>query len=74
MAVVITPIDSTLRIKTKTGTLESGADQIRSVSLSGVDRNADAQLLMDVTNAIGGLIAAPVVGVLRIDENAVVSE
>ena len=74
MTAVITPIDSKLQIKTTVGTLASGADKVKSVSLKGIDASADGQLLLDVSNAIGGVITAPVVKIVRVDEKLVSAE
>ena len=74
MAAVITLTDSKLQIKTREGTLASGADKISSISLKGIDENAGGQLLLDVAGAIGGVITAPVVKVVRVDENLVAAE
>ncbi len=60
-----------LQIKTKTGTLSSGADAVKSISLKGANQAADAQTLMDMTNAIASVISTPVLEVLRVDENLV---
>ena len=74
MTAVITPIDSKLQIKTRVGTLSSGADKIKSISLDGIDESADGQLLLDVAGAIAGVITAPVVKIVRVDEKLVAAE
>ncbi len=63
-----------LQIKTKAGTLSSGADSVKSISLKGANQAAEAQLLLDVSDALAELITTPVLEVLRVDENLVSAE
>lgn len=74
MSAIITPIGSTLQVKTKVGTLSSGADKIRSISFSGIDESANGQLLLDVSAAIAGVIDAPVIKNERVDRKLITAE
>ncbi len=71
MAASIELLSSKMQIRTKVGTLDGGRDKVKSVTLTGIDQSAEAQTLLDVSGAIGGVIAAPVIDVRRIDENLV---
>ncbi len=63
-----------LQIRTKTGTLTSGADAVKSISLTGISQEAEAQNLLDVSDALGSVISTPVIEVLRVDENLVYAD
>ena len=67
----IIPMNSKLQIRCKAGTLSSGADQIKSVTLAGVSRSAEAAALAGVSSAVAGLIDWPVVETLRVDTSVV---
>ncbi|BDF78068.1 DUF1659 domain-containing protein [Pyramidobacter piscolens] len=74
MAAQIVLANCKLRIKTKAGTLENGADKVKSISLTGIREGAEGQSLLDVAGAIGTVISNPVLEVLRVDENVVSAE
>jgi hypothetical protein len=70
----ITLKDCRLQVRTKAGTLASGKDKVKSISLKGVSHEAEAQKLLDVSNAFGAVIKNPVLEVVRVDENLVSAE
>lgn len=74
MAAQIVLANCKLRIKTKAGTLENGADKVKSISLTGIREGAEGQPLLDVADAIGTVISNLVLEVLRVDENVVSAE
>ncbi len=71
MAATIELQSCKLQIRTKAGTLDSGKDKVKSITLAGVSDEASAATLLGVSGAIGSVIANPVLNVYRIDENLV---
>ncbi len=63
-----------LQIRTKTGTLASGADSVKSISLKGANQTAEAATVLALSDAIASVISTPVIEVLRVDENLVSDE
>ena len=63
-----------MQIKTKAGTLDSGKDKVKSYTLADVSESAAAQLLLDVSAAVGSVIANPVLETYRIDQRLVSAE
>ena len=61
-----------MQIKTKAGTLDSGRDKVKSITLSGVSSTAEAQTLLDVSGAIGAVISYPVLETYRVDERLII--
>lgn len=71
MAATIELTNCKLQIRTKAGTLPSGKDKVRSVTLAGIDQSAEAQLLLDISGAVGTLVTNPVLETYRIDASLV---
>ncbi len=64
-----------LQIKTKAGSTSSGADSIKTYTFGGANTAADAETILEVSDAIGSVISTPVLEVLRVDKyEAVESE
>ena len=59
MAAQMELVNCKMQIKTQAGTLDSGKPRVKSYTLAGVDENAGAQLLLDVSGAVGSVIANP---------------
>lgn len=74
MAATTELLNCKLQIKTQAGTLESGKPRVKSYTLDGVDEDAGAQLLLDVSDAIGSVIANPVLESYRVDTRLVSDE
>lgn len=56
-----------MQVRTRAGTLDSGRDKVKSYTLDGISESANAQLLLDVSGAIGSVIANPVLETNRVD-------
>lgn len=74
MAAQMELVNCKMQIKTQAGTLESGKPRVKSYTLAGVDEDAGAQLLLDVSDAVGSVIANPVLETYRIDSRLVSDE
>ncbi len=74
MAATIALKSCKMQIRTKTGTLTSGADAVKSISLTGIDQSAGADALLGVSDALASVISTPVIEVLRVDENLVYAD
>lgn len=70
----VTLKDCKLQIRTRAGLLAGGKDKIKSLSLKGINHEAEAQKLLDISNAFGTVIKNPVLEVLRVDENLISAE
>ncbi len=70
----ITLTGSKLQIRMQVGTLSSGKAQIQSLSLDGLDPQADGDSLMAVSDALASLVTTPVTEVLRVDTSTVTAE
>lgn len=73
MAATYELYDSKMQIKTKVGTLDSGRDKVATITLTGVSSTADAQKLLNVSGAIGSVIAAPVLEDWKVDSSLIKS-
>ena len=71
MAAQMELVNCKMQIKTQAGTLDSGKPRVKSYALAGVDENAGAQLLLDVSGAVGSVIANPVLETYRVDSRLV---
>ena len=71
MAAQMELVNCKMQIKTQAGTLDSGKPRVKSYILAGVDENAGAQLLLDVSGAVGSVIANPVLETYRVDSRLV---
>ena len=71
MAAQMELVNCKMQIKTQAGTLDSGKPRLKSYTLAGVDENAGAQLLLDVSCAVGSVIANPVLETYRVDSRLV---
>ncbi len=71
MAAQMELVNCKMQIKTQVGTLDSGKPRVKSYTLAGVDENAGAQLLLDVSGAVGSVIANPVLETYRVDSRLV---
>ncbi len=71
MAAQMELVNCKMQIKTQAGTLDSGKPRVKSYTLAGVDENAGAQLLLDVSGAVGSVIANPVIETYRVDSRLV---
>ena len=71
MAAQMELVNCKMQIKTQAGTLDSGKPRVKSYILAGVDENAGAQLLLDVSGAVGSVIANPVIETYRVDSRLV---
>lgn len=71
MAAQMELVNCKMQIKTQAGTLDSGKPRVKSYTLAGVDENAGAQLLLDVSGAVGSVIANPVIETYRVDTRLV---
>ena len=71
MAAQMELVNCKMQIKTQAGTLDSGKPRVKSYTLAGVDETAGAQLLLDVSGAVGSVIANPVLETYRIDSRLV---
>ena len=71
MAAQMELVNCKMQIKTQAGTLDSGKSRVKSYTLAGVDENAGAQLLLDVSGAVGSVIANPVIETYRVDSRLV---
>ena len=71
MAAQMELVNCKMQIKTQAGTLDSGKPRVKSYTLAGVDENAGAQLLLDVSGAVGSVIANPVLETYRFDSRLV---
>jgi hypothetical protein len=71
MAAQMELVNCKMQIKTQAGTLDSGKPRVKSYTLAGVDENAGAQLLLDVSGAVGSVIANPVLETYRVDSRLV---
>ncbi|MBC7324301.1 MAG: DUF1659 domain-containing protein [Moorella sp. (in: Bacteria)] len=69
MAVINTPLATTLRLQVQTGTGADGKPLYRVRSYSRVKPSASDQDVYDVAQAIGSLQVHPVNAVSRVDEN-----
>ena len=56
MAAQMELVNCKMQIKTQAGTLESGKPRVKSYTLAGVDEDAGAQLLLDVSDAVGSVL------------------
>ncbi len=63
-----------LQIKTKAGTLSSGADSVKTITLGGANMSADADTVLGLSDAIATVISNPVLEVLRVDNYEAVEE
>lgn len=68
MAVVVTPLESSLRIKVQTGTDGAGNPAYKSRNYNKVKPSASDQDTFDVAQVIESLQAYPVAQILRVDE------
>ena len=71
MAAQMELVNCKMQIKTQAGTLDSGKPRVKSYTLAGVDENAGAQLLLDVSGAVESVIANPVLETYRVDSRLV---
>ena len=71
MAAQMELVNCKMQIKTQAGTLDSGKPRVKSYTLAGIDENAGAQLLLDVSGAVGSVIANPVLETCRIDSRLI---
>ncbi|WP_406678042.1 DUF1659 domain-containing protein [Moorella sp. ACPs] len=69
MAVISTPLATTLRLQVQTGTGANGQPVYRVRSYSRVKPSASDQDVYDVAQAIGSLQVHPVNAVSRVNEN-----
>ncbi|CEP68839.1 Protein of unknown function DUF1659 [Moorella glycerini] len=69
MAVISTPLATTLRLQVQTGTDATGQPVYRVRSYSRVKPSASDQDVYDVAQAIGSLQVHPVNAVSRVNEN-----
>lgn len=60
-------IKCAMQVRTQAGTLDSGRPRVKSYTLDGIDESANAQLLLDVSGAVGSVIANPVLETNRVD-------
>lgn len=74
MAATTELVSCKLQIKSQAGTLESGKPRVKSYTLDGVDEEAAASKLLDVSDAIGSVIANPVLESYRVDTRLVSDE
>ena len=56
-----------LQVKYKAGTLASGKDSVKSVTLPGASVNASAAVVKGGSDPLGTVIAYPVAGTYRVD-------
>ena len=71
MAAQMELVNCKMQIKTQAGTLDSGKPRVKSYTLAGIDESASAQLLLDVSDAVGSVIANPVLETCRVDSRLV---
>lgn len=71
MAASFDLVGNKLQIKRKVGTLDSGKDKVATITLDGVDENAAAQLLVDVSAAVGSVISTPVIENYRVSTDLI---
>ncbi len=74
MAVVTTPLDSTLIARYQTGTSASGSPVIRQKSFTGIKSTASDQDVYDIAEAFFGLLAYPLVEVRRSNQDSLVDQ
>lgn len=74
MAATTELVSCKLQIKSQAGTLDSGKPRVKSYTLDGVDEQATATKLLDVSDAIGSVIANPVLESYRVDTRLVSDE
>lgn len=74
MAATTELVSCKLQIKSQAGTLASGKPRVQSYTLDGVDEQATATKLLDVSDAIGSVIANPVLESYRLDTRLVSDE
>ena len=67
MAVIKTPVNSTIRLSLVTGLTEQGGPILKQMNLSNVKSDAVDQDLVDVTNALVGLQEYQLDGIKRLD-------
>jgi hypothetical protein len=69
MAVVVTPVSTTLRLQVQTATNAEGEPVYRLRTFNRVKPEAADQDVYDVARALAGLQIYPVVAISRVNEN-----
>ena len=70
MALAVTPLQTTVRLRVQVGTDAGGDPILRSRNYDQVKPAAQDQDVFDVAQALAGLHRDPVVQVVRVDEKA----
>ncbi|MDN5348144.1 MAG: hypothetical protein PWP65_1708 [Clostridia bacterium] len=73
MAVIATPVDSSLRLMVQTGTDASGNPVYRYRTFNRVKPQAGDQEVYDVAQVLAGLQVHTLVGINRVNENELVA-
>ncbi|HHW02459.1 MAG TPA: DUF1659 domain-containing protein [Thermoanaerobacterales bacterium] len=74
MAVIVTPVDSSLQIIVQTGVDENNKPVFKTRSYTRVKTDATDQDLMDVAKQLAGLQAHPVNSIRRVTESELVEQ
>lgn len=63
-----------IKISCKAGTLASGSDSLKTITLKGANQSADAETVLEVSDAIGSVISLPILETTRVDTMLVSDE